>query len=95
MEALNVSTLQNPENLSQFLFGAVFCAGPTRDAVPTVPLPVGKRRHGRCIVATVPTEARFGPRDIVVPEVGVEDIVVGALLKDMPKNHIHKEIEVI
>ena len=66
-----------------------FCASPTRDAVPTVPLPVGKRRHDMCVVATVPTEARFGPRDIVVPEVGVEDIVVGALLKDMPKNHTH------
>ena len=25
-----------------------FCASPTRDAVPTVPLPVGKRRHDMC-----------------------------------------------
>ena len=45
-----------------------------------------------CVVATVSTEARFGPIDIVVPEVGVEDIVVGALLKDMTKNHTHKEL---
>ena len=50
------------------------------------------RYDDMCVVATVPTEARFGPRDIVVPEVGVEDIVVGALLKDMPKNHTHKEL---
>ena len=51
-----------------------------------------QRRHDMCVGAIVPTEARFGPRDIVVPEVGVEDIVVGALLKDMPKNHTHKEL---
>ena len=31
MEAPNVSTLQYPENLSQFLMGAVFYAAPTRN----------------------------------------------------------------
>ena len=45
-----------------------------------------------CVVATVPTEARFGPRHTIVPEVEVEDIVVGALLKHMTKNHTHKDL---
>ena len=40
-----------------------FVPAPPTVPVPTVPLPVGKRRHGRCVVATVPTEARFGPAD--------------------------------
>ena len=41
-----------------------------------------------CVVATVSTEARFGPIDIVVPEVGVEDIVVGALNQRPKKSEL-------
>ena len=67
-----------------------FVPAPPTVPVPTVPLLVG--RHGRCVVATVPTEARFGPRHTIVPEVEVEDIVVGALLKHMTKNHTHKDL---
>ena len=67
-----------------------FVPAPPTVPVPTVPLLVGW--HGRCVVATVPTEARFGPRHTIVPEVEVEDIVVGALLKHMTKNHTHKDL---